>query len=149
MKIFRMSIRLLLVAAVAASFMALGQEEKDVVAVINGTPITRQALNNVAATDLRQVRQQEYEVLSNALERMVSERLLSGEAAKRGLTVEEFLKTEIDGKLTPITVEEVDQFYEANKASLKGKSRAESDESLRAYLLQQRKRARDLRVRIE
>jgi protein-disulfide isomerase len=139
MKILRASTLLLVVLAIAASLAALGQDDSEVVAVVNGTPITRHTLNNAAANDLRQVRQQEYEVLSAALDRLVSEQILNAEAAQRGITIEEFLQTEIDGKLVSISDEEVDKFYEANKASLRGKSRQESDESLRAYLLQQRR----------
>lgn len=72
---------------------------------------------------------------------MIEERLLKSEAEKRGVTPEALLVAEIEGKVEPISDEEVKVFYEANKARLRGEE-STLREPIRSYLREQKTAAR-------
>jgi protein-disulfide isomerase len=84
------------------------------VALIGDRAITLQEVD--AEANLTQVRQQEYEVRKQALERMLVERLLEKEAAARGIEPEDLLQREVADKVADPTDAEVAGFYEKNKA---------------------------------
>jgi hypothetical protein len=67
------------------------------------------------------------EQLSNlkrqGLEGLIAERLLAQEAARRGVSVAALLEAEVTAKAAPVTDEEVDIYYHANKARRAGDER--------------------------
>ena len=80
----------------------------------DGKKITLGELDTKIAKDL-------FELRRKHLESMVIESLLNQEASKVGKTEEQFLKDLEDKLAPPVTDEEVNQIYEANKAAFGGR----------------------------
>jgi predicted DsbA family dithiol-disulfide isomerase len=91
-----------------------------VVAEVNGAPILASELEEKAAGRLARVRQEEYDVRREALDGLISERLIAAEAAKRRLSTEALVAREVDAKTPPLPASEVEQIYEQNKARFGG-----------------------------
>jgi len=85
------------------------------VAVVAGHPISEEELISQIGPQLQQLRNQEYEVKSQALENIISLRLLEAEAEKRGVTSQALLQEEVDAKVPEPTDPEVDAFYQGQK----------------------------------
>jgi len=68
----------------------------EVVASIDGKPILGRELDEKVDRRLSRLRQEEYEIRSQALEEMIGERLLETEARTRGITTEGLLHDEVD-----------------------------------------------------
>ena len=86
------------------------------VAMIDGQPITQAQLDERAARQLYEVRQQ-------TLEEMLAEQVLDKEAQAQGITREALLVREVTSKVTDPTQAEIDQVWEANKARMPGKTK--------------------------
>jgi len=78
-----------------------------------------------------------YEVRSGALEDIINERLLAGEAAPLGVTPEELLRQETE-KQAGVPEEEVRAFYEENKARMGNVAFEEIKPRIERHLQQQR-----------
>lgn len=104
--------------AVAASVPA-GQ----VVAEVDGKPITRGELEGKAAEALVALRQQEYETLQRTLDQMIAERLMDKEATARKVSREALLKAEVDDRVPLPDAAKIDAVYEQNKQRFKGQTR--------------------------
>lgn len=89
-----------------------------VVAEVDGRKITREEVEKKAAGRLQQLRQQEYEILRQAVREVVDDRLLEKEAAARHLSEEALLAAEVDAKVSPPTPAEIDAVYEQYKPRL-------------------------------
>ncbi|MBI3933893.1 MAG: thioredoxin domain-containing protein [Acidobacteria bacterium] len=85
------------------------------VAVVGGKAISEEELNSQIRPQLRQLRNQEYEVRSQALENLINQKLVEAEAQRRGITVQELLQQEVDSKIPEPTDPEVDAFYQGQK----------------------------------
>ncbi len=101
------------------------------VATIDGEPITQAQLDERAARQLYEVRQQ-------ALEEMLADRLLEKEAKARGITKEALLDKEVNSKVTEPTPAEIDQVWEANKARLPGKTKEQVTPDIVKFLKDQK-----------
>ncbi len=97
----------------------------EVVAEVGSTPITRAELDAKAESRLGRLRQEEYELRRDVLDQMIDERLLEKEAAARGISTADLLRDEVERQVGPPAGAEVDAVFEANKARLGGRSRAE------------------------
>lgn len=91
----------------------------DPVARVGGEAISLDTLETEAAAGVVRARQQMYEARRQALERMIDTQLAEAEAKKRGITAEELVKAEVDGKLTPPSDAEIAKFYEERKDRIK------------------------------
>ncbi|MGA9525423.1 MAG: thioredoxin domain-containing protein [Myxococcaceae bacterium] len=80
-----------------------------VVATYSGKTITMNDLENKAADQLYEVRQQ-------TLDQMIIEDLVQGEAKKRGMTEEQLLKAEISDKVPPPPEDQMQQFFQQLQA---------------------------------
>ena len=114
---------------VAASFTLLAvftptahaeSDPSEVVAEVAGDKITRGELEKTVRPQLIEIENSRYDALRGGLEQMIAERLLDAEAKERGISREEFEKTEVIEKLTEPTEEEISALYEANKARIGG-----------------------------
>ena len=76
-----------------------GASAAEVVATIDGKPIRGQELDAKVERRLSRLRQEEYEIRSQALEEMIGERLLETEARTRGITTEGLLHDEVLDRL--------------------------------------------------
>jgi protein-disulfide isomerase len=106
-------------------------------AEVNGEPITGEELERALGARLRQLEQQIYDLKRRQLETLISELLLIQEAGRRGTSVPALLDAEVTAKVGLVTEQEVEAFYRANKARLRGEE-ATVREQVRTYLQQQK-----------
>jgi protein-disulfide isomerase len=88
-------------------------------ATVAGVPISDDDLLPLIQTQLQQLRSQEYQVKSRALETVIERRLLADAAKERSLSVEELLKQEVDPKVQEPTESEIETYYLGQKERLK------------------------------
>ncbi len=111
-------------------------ELPSVVATVNGQPITAAELRTAARGELFRLEMQRYRILRDSLEKLVADRLLQLEAAKRGVTVRQLEAQEIAAKVAPVTDEQVKAFYQANQSRIRHPF-DQIASRIRAYLQQQ------------
>ena len=114
----------LVLALLAISPVLAGTPAKDgdVVAVVGDRSITRAELTEAAASELQKLRQQEYEILKQTLDRIVVDHLLEAAAKKEGKTLDQYLQDHVDSKVTEPTEDEIRQTYEKYKSKLRGQT---------------------------
>jgi protein-disulfide isomerase len=120
---------------------AVGQDRNAVVATIDGKPITASELDKSVAPGLAKLEEQAYELKRDHLERIIAERLLAAEAARRGITVDALVKAEIADKVPPVTDGDVGAFVEANRARIPGDPSGLTNQ-IRGYIENQRRQER-------
>jgi protein-disulfide isomerase len=128
-----LAIALPLSATAAATAAAPAQ----VVATVNGKPITEAEVRQAGAAKF-QALDQEYagnqrQLLETQLEQLIQQRLVDAEAQARGISKEQVLAGIAPA---PVTDAEVDQFYEANKAQIP-RPKNEVVGQIKGYLEQQ------------
>src|SRR4030095_13159441 len=74
------------------------------------------------------------------LEGLIAQRLLTHEAAKRGISVAALLDAEVTAKVGLVTESEIEAFYQANKGRLRG-AEARRRYGIRAHLQEQKRAA--------
>src|SRR6266704_404857 len=126
---------LLLGCAVCASH-TFGQA-KEPLAVVAGQPIYDDDLLPFVQAQVFQLRVQEYEVKSKALENLVNQKLLEAEAKKKGIPTEKVLAQEVDAKVPEPTEAELQALYIVQKEQLR-----KSFDELKPQLQQLLKRAK-------
>ncbi len=109
----------------------------DPLAEVNGEVITAGDLERALGARLRQLEEQMYDLKRRELDTLIAERLLSQEAAKRGTSVGTMLDAEVTSKVGLVTEQEIEAFYQTNKARLRGEETALRPQ-IRAYLQQQK-----------
>jgi predicted DsbA family dithiol-disulfide isomerase len=93
---------------------------------VDGVVITEAQARTAGAADLDALEMQmskaraefarrEHQILESALSRLIEDKLLQAEAAKRGISKEELLEKELKRYKQDATAEEIDSFYESNK----------------------------------
>ncbi len=108
--------RFALVSVLLFGFPLLSAAEP--VAVVAGTPISREDLEKHVKPKLVEIENQRYEALSEGLDEMISEQLFEKEAKARNVTVEQLEAVEITGKVPEPTDAEVQKVYDENKSQL-------------------------------
>jgi len=106
-------------------------------AVVNGEAITVEEVENALGAPLRRLERQIYDMKRQKLEALIGERLLAREAAKRGISVQALLDAEVTAKAGLVSEQEVETFFQANKARLKGEE-ADVRKRIAAHLQQQK-----------
>jgi protein-disulfide isomerase len=110
---------------------------KAVLAVVDGKPITEADVRTSAADQFlglqREYEKNSHDLLENALQTVINDRLVEAEAKAKGTTKEQVLA---GIKPTPVTDAEVDAFYEQNKAQIP-RPKAEIAGQIKTYLEQQ------------
>jgi protein-disulfide isomerase len=81
------------------------------VAVIAGQPISEEELVESLGAQWLQLRSQEYEAKSKALEGLIRHRVVEAEARKRNITAEKLIEREVDSKVTEPTDGEVEAYF--------------------------------------
>jgi predicted DsbA family dithiol-disulfide isomerase len=108
---------------------AAGQSGSKSIAVVNGENITEEQLKTEATSALEALglkrtqaeatfNREESEIMEKALNRLIEEKLLSAEAAKRKTSREQLVQSEIDGKVVEPNPREMAQFYDDNRANI-------------------------------
>src|SRR6267154_4028236 len=83
----------------------------DIVATVNGQPIFEQDLAPDIGSKLLQLRNQQYQVESKALDEVIQKRVLEAEAKRRGISVDKLQEEEVDSKISEPSEAEVRGYY--------------------------------------
>jgi protein-disulfide isomerase len=118
----------------------------EVLAKVGAQTIDRAALEKEVAGKLMEVERQRYEALKEGLDGLVAESLMTQEAKARGVSLEQFVKTEIEDKASKPTDEEVQQFYEQVKDQIQGAPLDKVRDRLVEYLSEQKLQTRRAEV---
>ena len=128
-----------LLIALGLSFFA--QAASEPLAEVDGVAITAEEVEKALAAQLTKLEEQIYNLKRQRIEGLINEKLLAKEAKKRGLSIPALVDAEVTSKVDLITEQEIDNFYQANKAQLKGEEE-KIREQIRAYLQNQKIQAR-------
>lgn len=86
-------------------------KSKTLVAVVAGQPVYENELLPLIQPQLLQLRNQEFELKSKALDNLVQQKLFEAEAKAKGVSVEKLIEQEIDLKLGEPTAGEIEAYY--------------------------------------
>ncbi len=121
----------------AARSSASAPSKREPLAEVNGQTITAEEVEKALALQLTQLEERIYELKRQKIDELIVGRLLAAEAAKRGFSTQALLDVEVKTKVAPATEQEVDAFYQVNKAQLRGVE-ADLKPRIKAYLENQR-----------
>jgi len=93
-------------------------KQKEAVAVVAGQPIYDDDLQPFVQAQVFQLRLQEYDAKSKALDNLVNQKLLEAEAKKKGISTDKVLEQEVDAKVADPTEGEVKALYIVQKQQL-------------------------------
>jgi protein-disulfide isomerase len=110
-------------------------------AEVNGEVITAKDLEGALGARLSKLEEQIYDLKSRELDSLIAQRLFAQEAAKRGISVAALLDAEVTAKVSLVTEKEIEDFYQQNKARMRG-DESEVRQKIRAFLQQQKLNAR-------
>jgi protein-disulfide isomerase len=92
----------------------------DTLAEVDGIAITSEEVERTLASQLSKLEEQIYNLKRQKIEALINEKLLAKEAAKRGISVLALLDGEVTSKVGLVTEQEIEKFYQENRAKLKG-----------------------------
>ena len=104
---------------------------------VDGVAITAEEVDWALGAQLTKLYEQIYNLRRQKVEALVAEKLLAKEAARRGLSVPTLLDAEVTSKVGLVTAQEIESFYQANKARLQG-DEATLHEQIRTHLQHQK-----------
>jgi len=120
---------------------AVAAEIPPVVATVQDQAISAEELTGALHGELMRLEIQRYQVLKEKLDELIAERILSLEAAQRGVAVPQLIQDEIVAKAPVVTPEQVQAFYEANKNRIR-QPLEKMAEQITGYLQQQEQEQR-------
>ena len=115
--------------------------DSEKLAEVDGTVITRAEIDRSGGKQLQTLRHQLYELERQKLSDYIGATLLSREAKDQNISVTTLLEREVNAKVPAVSEEEIQAFYETNKARI----RVELDkvhDQIRDYLVEQKTTAR-------
>jgi protein-disulfide isomerase len=119
-----------------------GEEEAvpEILAKVGEVEIARAELEELLAGDLDRLEQEfkknRHQLMEQGLENLIVEKLVEVEAESREISVDELIDEEIESKLDEVTEEQVDAFYEAQKARIQ-QPKEDVVDQIRQYLVGQ------------
>lgn len=88
------------------------------IATIDGQNITEDDLAPLVASQIRPLREQEYQIKKKALDSLISQKVIEAEAKKKGLTTEKLYEQEVDAKVPEPTDAELSAIYAVQREQL-------------------------------
>ena len=131
----------ILLFLLAIGFPVAAHAADEPLAVVDGVVIGSEEVEKSLAGQLSKLQEQIYNLKRQKVDALINEKLLEKEAGKRKLTVPALLDAEVTSKVRLVTEQEVEKFYQENKARLKGEE-ASLRERIRSYLQNQKLAAR-------
>jgi protein-disulfide isomerase len=128
---------LALAGALGIPSVPAGTPATELLAEVNGDAITTAELERALGAKLSTLEEQIYTLKREELERLIAQRLLAQEAAKRGISVTALVDAEVTTKVGLVTEQEIEAFYTANKARMRG-DEASLRDNIRAHLQEQK-----------
>src|SRR5512140_3232363 len=95
-------------ALVPGGTWAAGSQGDEVIATLDGKPITLSEIEENSAFQIYRLRAGIHSLLEKEALEIADRRLLAQEAVRQGLSVEALLKKEVDGKDVPLSEKDVD-----------------------------------------
>ena len=89
-------------------------------AEVSGEAVTTDDVDRALGVKLTKLQEQIYTLKREQLDAVIAQRLLTQEAAKRGVSVPALLDAEVTAKTGLVTETEIERIYQANKANIKG-----------------------------
>jgi protein-disulfide isomerase len=118
-------------------------EPPEALAIVAGKPITAGEVDEAMAGELRELRQREASLRSQALDALISQRVVEAEAARRGLTLDALMKAEVEDKAA-LGGPELESHYEGAKAQFPGRTKDQVLSQIEPRLRQQRQQERQV-----
>jgi protein-disulfide isomerase len=109
----------------------------EAVAVVDGVPVSRQELESAVAAQIAKLDEQASGIRRDQLDELITTRLLTAEAKRRGTTVEALVADEITKKVAALTEPDIDAFIATNRDRLPADPAAIRGQ-IRRYLEEQR-----------
>jgi protein-disulfide isomerase len=128
---------LLLALTVNGLSFGADSSKNEPLAEVNGEVITTKELEGALGARLSKLEEQIYDLKRQELDSLITQKLFAQEAAKRKISVAALLDAEVTAKVPLVTETEIDAFYQANKARIRGDD-AETRQKIRALLQQQK-----------
>ena len=143
----RIRFSLVTFALLAMVSAAAAQSGSKTLAIVNGESVTEQQVTEAAAADLAKLEanrpqsepayaREKLQIMWKVLDALVEDKLVAAEAASLNMTKGELISVEIESNVPTPSPEEVDAFYEANKAQIPFQ-KAEALPQVRRYLIDQ------------
>jgi len=121
----------------ALSAAAQPAAKSEPLAEVDGVATTNEEVEKSLGAPLAKLQEQIYTMKRQKVEALIAERLLAQEATKRGVSVQALLDAEVTSKVGLVTEQEIETFYQANKARLQGEE-ATVREQIRTQLQNQK-----------
>jgi len=118
-----------------------GQSDDAVVAMVGERSINLADVNGKLRQTNMSVFQELYNARQAVLGELVAEMLLTAEAESRGVTVDELVAEEISSRITPVTDEDVQAFYDQNRARLGGQTLEQIGGQIRDFMVARNEQA--------
>jgi len=122
---------------VSLACMSQTPAKSEAVAEVNGVTIKAEEIDKGIGMQIAKLEEQMYQLRQQKLEALIREKLLAEEAQKRGLSVQALLDAEVTAKVPQTTDQEIETFYQANKAQIKGEEAAVRQQ-IRSFLQNQK-----------
>ena len=100
--------------------MLAEEAPKNPLALVNDEPISSDEVEKPLGAQISKLEEQIYALKRQRLEGLIQMRLLAKEASKRGLSVPALLEAEVSAKISPVTDQEIETYYQANKTRYPG-----------------------------
>ena len=100
--------------------MLAEEAPKNPLALVNDEPISSDEVEKPLGAQISKLEEQIYALKRQRLEGLIQMRLLAKEASKRGLSVPALLEAEVSTKISPVTDQEIETYYQANKTRYPG-----------------------------
>lgn len=90
-----------------------------VLARVGDSVLTEKEIYDTLAGDLNKLARQRHQLIARGVENRVRDMLIEREAEQRGMTREDLLAQEVEGKTSAVSDADVDAFYEKGKAQIR------------------------------
>ncbi|MCP5468004.1 MAG: thioredoxin domain-containing protein [Deltaproteobacteria bacterium] len=118
----------------SSSSILPSSDSKEVFAEINGKKITEGEVNQKIESRLSSIKNSIFELQLQGVNAIIIDELLKAEAEKKKMSVDELIKKEVDEKVGEVSEEEVKDFYEKNKARMRGQPLEKVKETIKNQL---------------
>ncbi len=137
MKLYSALFALLLFPILSLGQSSAPPKSAPALATVDGQPVTDEDLAPYVQSQLRPLREQEYQIKKKALDNLITQRIIDAESKKKGLTADKLLEQEVDAKVPEPTDVELNAVYAVQKDQLN-----KPFEEVKAQLQQNLKRAK-------
>ena len=108
------------------------------VATVDGEAVTDEDMAKAGGSRYQTFKSQEYAAKRDFMEGAIGQKLLENEARRRGVTVDELKKQEVEAKVEPVTDVQAKEFYDMNKARFGTLTEPQALDQIHTGLSQQR-----------